>query len=1143
MRTFGLWALLLTACTYGVDTGKGVDETDDPTEGRDLDADGVPTPTDCDDYDDEVYAGNIEVCDGKDNDCDDLVDDRDPTLNPASGTEYFADGDGDGVGARSLGSFCVSPADSSPTGGDCDDDDDAVHPGNVEVCDNKDNDCDTLTDDADGDLDLADATSWFADLDEDGYGDPDNQFRVCTAPPGTVRNGGDCNDDEPRAYTGRTEICDGVDNDCDGLTDDQDGGLDRSSAPTWYADADGDGFGSAQAPLRACLMPLGYVMNTLDCNDTSDAVYPDAPEICDGVDNNCDAATGFLVDDDDPLVDYTGVPVSYADLDDDGFGDPATGQPRCDPPRFTVTNAGDCNDDEPLAWTGATEVCDGVDNDCVRGADDADNNVDLSTGRVYYFDLDRDGRGDPATRGVACTRPPGAIVAAGDCDDDEPLAWTGAPEVCDGVDNDCANGADDADPALVAATTTTFYTDADRDTWGDPAEAIQACLQPAGTVARARDCDDDEPLAWTNAPELCDSVDNDCDGLLDDADVIASPSGALYYADLDGDGYGDPSLSVRACSQPAMTVANTRDCDDDEALAWTGNPEVCDGVDNNCVNGADEADPALVASSATFWYADRDRDGYGDPAAGALRCSPPTAGVQNAGDCDDDEPLAWTGNPEVCDGADNDCVNGADDADPTVNLTGRPLVYTDADNDGYGTGAAFRTCRTGRGLSLQAGDCDDTSAAARPGGIEVCDFRDNDCDGQTDGTDVWWNDNLPYRVLVDVEAPAYDMDGAPVAVDVDFGALLDEVGDSSAFNPASLRVVLHECAAGLPEVPSEFIDQLVGVFEKVDGDDAAGDGYGTLAFVHDGDGDLTDLDPLPGGSVVTYGVYFGSAATTAQVPAPSYVTGLSATRGGALARLVNGTTTAIFDTAIGGLTSALGPPLALQVGAQSDAVAGNGVYTAPVGGGTGEWLSAVNGTGVSLSLLHIGDVIGAVRASGSVAGAHGAIDYDYTYVMFAGRPEVYVKVHVETSASTNVGPFGALWTAAVRPYEIDNLGYTASVLFDGEEGEVAPGGAWARGGYGLASPSPFGVLVGYRARPLRAGTAVSTTSGTRIALAGQDLTASATGAQVTLPAGTVLLDHTVIAVYPHTGGFGVVQDDALGMLEGVGLSVGAVEAR
>ena len=144
-------------------------------------------------------------------------------------------------------------------------------------------------------------------------------------------------------------------------------------------------------------------------------------------------------------------------------------------------------------------------------------------------------------------------------------------------------------------------------------------------VGNADDCDDGEPLAWTGATEVCDGVDNDCDGDTDGTAVDSS----TWYADTDSDTYGDPNTMTDSCDQPSGYVSNADDCDDGEPLAWTGATEVCDGVDNNCI------DDELDAVDQLTWYADSDSDGFGDPTVSIESCDQPSGYVNNADDCND----------------------------------------------------------------------------------------------------------------------------------------------------------------------------------------------------------------------------------------------------------------------------------------------------------------------------------------------------------------------------------------------------------------------------------------------------------------------------------------------------------------------------
>jgi hypothetical protein len=276
----------------------------------------------------------------------------------------------------------------------------------------------------------------------------------------------------------------------------------------------------------------GYTESDGDCDDSDAAVNPDAEEICDGNDNDCDGE-----------IDEDGANTYYADEDGDGFGDATVSIDACEPEEGWVENADDCDDTDANTYLGASEICDGEDNDC-----DGEVDEDLTT--TVYADGDGDGYGDPDNSMEDCTgSATGYVDNADDCNDDESLAWTGAAEVCDGVDNDC-NG--EVDEGL----TSTWYPDDDGDGYGDDSGAFDDCDDPGtGYLSTGGDCNDAEPLAYTGAAEVCDDVDNDCDGGVDNDAIDAS----YVIPDADSDGFGDPDTLTLSCDDGAD---NTLDCDD-----------------------------------------------------------------------------------------------------------------------------------------------------------------------------------------------------------------------------------------------------------------------------------------------------------------------------------------------------------------------------------------------------------------------------------------------------------------------------------------------------------------------------------------------------------------------------------------------------
>ncbi|MFT3714312.1 MAG: putative metal-binding motif-containing protein [Archangium sp.] len=163
------------------------------------------------------------------------------------------------------------------------------------------------------------------------------------------------------------------------------------------------------------------------------------------------------------------------------------------------------------------------------------------------------------------------------------------------------------------------------------------------------DCDDSDALRFPGATEVCDGRDNDCDGQIDEGVV------PTWYADQDGDGFGETMLSITRCQAPSGFVSRNGDCNDADPTAFPERSEVCDGRDNDCDGELDEG-------VRTTWYRDADGDGFGDSANTVVTCNAPTSGfVAVAGDCDDSRADANPRALETCNSLDDDCDGVADD--------------------------------------------------------------------------------------------------------------------------------------------------------------------------------------------------------------------------------------------------------------------------------------------------------------------------------------------------------------------------------------------------------------------------------------------------------------------------------------------------
>jgi hypothetical protein len=517
--------------------------------------------------------------------------------------------------------------------------------------------------------------------------------------------------------------------------------------------------------------------------------------------------------------------------------------------------------------------------------------------------------------------------------------------------------------------------------------------------------------------------------------------------------------------------------------------------------------------------------------------------VANDGDCDDGEALAWSGAPEVCDGVDTDCREGIDDADPNLRPDGLQPFFMDGDGDGFGVGPAGYACEVPDGAVEVAGDCDDAAAATHPDARELCDGVDNNCDQRVDGPDAWWDEAYAYRIPLMVDAPAYPTLAPPVSIDVDFDAYLASVGDFTGLDVGSVRVIRQDCAAGQPEVPSEFVDGLSGLFERGERTDPQGDGFGSLTFLYDEDGDLDTRDVLPAGRSVLFAVYFGSADTASSVDTADYETALMVGRVGGQVRVANAYSAMSMDEVAGGLVDSFGPVGTMaNLGSQVASTSGNGVYLDQPGGGSSDagWLSAADADDGVLQVLHAGPMVAVVRASGSVEGVLGGFAYEYTYMMLAGRPEMYASVRFVATQASSIGPVGAFWGSAVRPYQVDNIDLVNQSSVSG--GRAARNHRWVRGAYSRARGESVGVVMGYRAAPSTPalGTA-STATGRYLGLAGVD--AVDTGvAQQGVSEGTVLVDDAFVSIYPHVGSLESVMQDAASSVAELTAVLGPVEA-
>jgi hypothetical protein len=413
----------------------------------DVDGDGVPWPEDCDDADESAtsnvtwfldadadgygdpdvpseakqchrpdgYAGNSDDC-----------DDADVDAHP--GALWYADLDADDYGDASSAENPPSSSCERPAGlwtarpGDCDDDDPAVSPAAIEICDGVDSDCDGLSDLDEGDLPVA---VWCRDDDGDGFGADASKEKSCEwhdAPWSNVC--GDCDDAAPTINPSGLESCDGVDQDCDDDIDE-----DASDLQDWCLDADRDGYGDPSTAVSACAPDPGYGADCTDCDDTVGAIYPGAKETCVSSDDDCDGT-----------ADAVGPDATWScDHDGDEIGGEQT-ESGCTVPvggcvGTWVRDGGDCDDaDVDVSPRADEDLKNGVDDDC-------DGKIDLrwTSGLVDLLDagaIEFDGGSEQAW--VGCAFAPGDY----DGDGEDDMAVSGCSTAAQGAAYLIAGGGD-----------------------------------------------------------------------------------------------------------------------------------------------------------------------------------------------------------------------------------------------------------------------------------------------------------------------------------------------------------------------------------------------------------------------------------------------------------------------------------------------------------------------------------------------------------------------------------------------------------------------------------------------------------------------------------------------------------------------------
>jgi len=640
----------------------------------DDDNDEVPDVDDCAPLDKSINPAADEVCDGLDNDCNLLVD------------EGFDDSDADSwkdcIDEDDDNDLSLDEEDCAPLNSE-------IHPAALEVCDGVDNNCDEVVDEEFEDMD-GDSKADCVDEDVDGDGitnDADN----CPAVVNEGQEDGDqdglgdlCDldvdgdgvpdglDNCPELFNpGQSDVdgdeagdlCD-ADDDGDELLDDEDNC--PLVANPGQEDGNGDGLGDACAGDD----DGDGTPDESDCAPLNPEIHPDAEEVCDGLDNNCNGA----VDEQFPDGDLDGSK-NCVDEDDDGDGSP---------------DGEDCEPLNPAVSPLTKESCNGIDDDCNSKVDDQLGKEICGLGECLHS-IESCDNGVPQF----CNPFAGAVA-----------------ESCDALDNDCDGAVDEN----LGNATCGF---------GNCLHSVPICLD-----GKVQDCD---PMLGAEE-ELCDGEDNDCDGLVDEElGVLSCGQGECQQVlqfcvdgletgcdpfsgsddevcdgkDNDCDGLTDENLGVLTCGlgecQAILAVCTEGELTVCKPFAGAVD-EICDGLDNDCNGLTDDALPETTC-------------GLGECVHSVASC---VDGLPN--ECDALEGAE----DESCDGLDNDCDGELDPPDSI----GCDLYYVDGDEDGFGVaeGAACLCEASLTNTATKEGDCNDEAKLVNPEMAEDCNNNlDDNC--------------------------------------------------------------------------------------------------------------------------------------------------------------------------------------------------------------------------------------------------------------------------------------------------------------------------------------------------------------------------------------------------------------------------------